>query len=250
MANATRELEEAYKKADDKNRAYLEMLGFVTHELKSPLASIVFAVESLRDGTLGPVNKPQDELLKSSAKSAHYLNATIANFLNLSRIEEGALKLKLEKLKPCESMCKHAVQRLSEIIADSKMRIDCKIPKDLIITGDTSLLSSVFQNLISNAVKYGENGSTIKMDCVEHETEYLFSIYNDGVGFSKEDTEALFTKFTRFSSEKYDTKSGTGLGLFVTKMIVQRHGGRIWAESEEGKWAKFYFTIPKESSPS
>jgi signal transduction histidine kinase len=58
----------------------------------------------------------------------------------------------------------------------------------------------------------------------------------------------MFSKFTRFSSEKYDTHSGTGLGLFVTKMIIQRHGGRIWAESEEGKWARFCFTIPKDTN--
>ena len=247
LEKATREINEAYQKADEKNRAYLEMLGFVTHELKSPLASIVFAIESLRDRILGPINKPQEELLRSSAKSAHYLNTTIANFLNLSRIEEGALKLKLEKMNPCESMCKHAVQRLSELIADNDMKIDCTIPKDLIITGDVSLLSSVFQNLISNAVKYGDKGSIIRLAGEENEREFIFSIYNDGIGFSAEESDSLFTKFSRLTSERYDTKSGTGLGLFVTKMIITRHGGRVWAESKKDKWAKFYFTIPKDS---
>jgi len=247
LEKASNELHQAYKKADEKNRAYLEMLGFVTHELKSPLASIVFAIESLRDKTLGPINRPQEELLRSSAKSANYLNNTIANFLNLSRIEEGALKLKLEKLKPCLEMCERATERLSELIADNKMKIDCNIPRDLAITGDSDLLASVFQNLISNAVKYGDTGSSIKIDYSENDRDYQFSVYNQGIGFSKEDSRSLFTKFSRFSSEKYSTKSGTGLGLFVTKMIIDRHGGKIWADSEEGKWAKFTFTIPKSN---
>lgn len=245
LEKASQKLQEAYQKADEKNRAYLEMLGFVTHELKSPLASIVFAIESLRDKALGPINKPQEGLLRSSAKSAHYLNNTIANFLNLSRIEEGALKLKLEQLKPQESICQQSVQRLSEVIADNDMKIDCRIPEDVVITGDADLLTSVFHNIISNAVKYGDEGSTIISNFEETESDYVFSIYNDGIGFSKEEGDELFTKFSRFSSEKYNTKSGTGLGLFVTKMIIDKHGGTISAESEEGKWAKFTFTIPK-----
>ncbi len=245
LREAYKKLYEVYKKADEKNRAYLEMLGFVTHELKSPLASIVFALSSLRDKSLGPTNKAQEELLRSSAKSADYLNTTIANFLNLSRIEEGALIVKLEQLKPCEDLCKHITQRLSELIADNEMKVNCKIPEDLVITGDSNLLDSVFQNLITNAIKYGDNGSTITIDFSENPDDYIFSIYNEGIGFSKEDVEGLFTKFSRFSSDKYNTKSGTGLGLFVIKVIVDKHGGKIWAESEEGKWARFTFTIPK-----
>lgn len=245
LGKTAKELQEAYQKADEKNRAYLEMLGFVTHELKSPLASIVFALSSLRDKSLGPANKAQEELLRSSAKSADYLNTTIANFLNLSRIEEGALKVKLEQLKPCETLCKDVTQRLSELIADNEMKVNCKIPEDLVITGDSDLLDSVFQNLITNAIKYGDNGSTITIDFSENPDDYIFSIYNEGIGFSKEDVEGLFTKFSRFSSDKYNTKSGTGLGLFVTKMIIDKHGGNIRAESEEGKWARFTFTIPK-----
>lgn len=245
LEKASQEIKEAYQEADEKNRAYREMLGFVTHELKSPLASIVFAIASLRDKTLGEINEGQESLLKSSAKSADYLNRTIANFLNLSRIEEGALKLKIEEFNPCETLCKLAVQRLSELIADNKMKVDCKIPVDIKIRADATLLSSVFQNLISNAVKYGKKGSKIITQCIEEKNQFVISVYNEGIGFSEKQAESLFTKFSRFSSENYSTKSGTGLGLFVAKMIIEKHGGKIWAESEKGKWAKFIFTIPK-----
>jgi two-component system NtrC family sensor kinase len=247
LQQAFQEVETALKKADEKNRAYLEMLGFVTHELKSPLASIVFAIGSLRENLLGPLNPTQEAVLKSSAKSADYLNATIANFLNLSRIEEGALKLKLWKVFLRSTIIDPAVQRLSEMIADNGMKVYCDIAPNLEVTCDPDLLTSVFQNLISNAVKYGRKGSHIQIT-QEKEPNNNFirlSILNEGSGFNPDEAKGLFTKFTRFNARNYDTKSGTGLGLFVTKNIINQHGGDIWAESQAGQWAKFIFTLKK-----
>lgn len=244
LSEAAEKLKKAYVAADEKNRAYLEMLGFVTHELKSPLASIVFAIGSLRDRILGPLTESQENVLKSSARSADYLNYTIANYLNLSRIEEGELKLKPSKVKLTEMIIEPTINRLSEIASDNKMQIDCFIPNNLEIICDPDLMTSVFQNLISNAIKYGSKGSTIKINSEVLENQIQISVYNEGIGFSKEDKENMFTKFSRFSADNYSTKSGTGLGLFVTQNIITKHGGKIWAESEQGKWARFVFTIP------
>jgi two-component system NtrC family sensor kinase len=247
LQHAFQEVESALKKADEKNLAYLEMLGFVTHELKSPLASIVFAIGSLREKLLGPLNPAQETVLKSSAKSADYLNATIANFLNLSRIEEGALKLKMWKVFIRSSIVDPAVQRLSEMVTDNEMKIYCDIAPNIEVTCDPDLITSVFQNLISNAVKYGKKGGNILIT-QEKEPDSNFirlSILNEGQGFSQEEAKGLFTKFTRFNARHYNTKSGTGLGLFVTKNIISQHGGDIWAESQPGQWAKFIFTLKK-----
>ncbi|MFO7524726.1 MAG: cache domain-containing protein [Ignavibacteriaceae bacterium] len=244
LQEASEKLEKAYKESDEKNRAYLEMLGFVTHELKSPLASIVFAIGSLRDKLLGPLTDNQENVLKSSSRSADYLQSTISNFLNLSRIEEGELKLKPVKLKLKENLIEPAINRLSELLADNKMEIECSINKELEIMCDPDLMTSVFQNLISNAVKYGRKGTKILVCSEIIDSEIHISIYNEGVGFSRNDKDNMFTKFSRFSAENYNTKSGTGLGLFVTKNIINKHGGRIWADSKQGEWAKFTFTIP------
>ena len=246
LEDASKELKQAYLETDEKNKSYLEMLGFVTHELKSPLASIVFAIGSLREHLLGPLNDAQEAVLKSSAKSADYLNSTIMNFLNLSRIEEGELRLKLWKVSLCQGIVNPAVQRISEMIADNGMKVQCNVSPNIEITCDPNLLTSVFQNLLSNAVKYGKPNSDIKIELERESEDFLeLSVYNEGSGFSNEDAASLFTKFTRFSAEKYNTKSGTGLGLFVTKNIINKHGGEIWAESEPGKWAKLRFTISR-----
>lgn len=244
LKEAAEKLQKAYVAADDKNRAYLEMLGFVTHELKSPLASIVFAIGSLRDRLLGPLNETQENVLKSSARSADYLNYTIANFLNLSRIEEGELKLKLSDVRLKENIIEPTINRLSEMAVDNKMEIDCYAPDNQRITCDPDLMTSVIQNLISNAIKYGRKGTKVKITSELKETDLRISVFNEGIGFSKDDKENMFTKFSRFSAVNYNTKSGTGLGLFVTKNIITKHGGNIWAESEQGKWAKFTFSIP------
>lgn len=241
-------LKRAYIKADEKNRAYLEMLGFVTHELKSPLASIVFGIASLRDKLLGPLTEAQEDVLKSSARSADYLNSTIANFLNLSRIEEGELKLKVNTISLRESIIEPAVSRLQEIAADNKMEFEINVPKNFHLDCDPDLMTSVFQNLISNAIKYGYKETRIKIDSELTNGVMKISVFNEGPGFSEEDKANMFTKFSRFTYENYNTKSGTGLGLFVTKNIIRKHGGDIWAESEKGKWAKFTFTLPINQS--
>jgi two-component system NtrC family sensor kinase len=246
LQNATKKLQEAYNKADEKNRAYMEMLGFVTHELKSPLASIVFAINSLRDHILGPLNQSQESILKAASNSADYLNATIANFLNLSRIEEGELKIKTTAVPFRKTVIDPVLQRLSEMASDNKMKVSCAVPDNLEITCDPDLLISVFQNLISNAIKYGRQGGNITIDMQESHKQYMFTVFNEGTGFGMEEMESLFTKFSRFNSENYGTKSGTGLGLFVTREIIKKHGGEIWGESEKGSWAKFTFTIPKK----
>ena len=239
-------LQQAYEEADEKNRAYLETLGFVTHELKSPLASIVFALGSLREGTLGPLNAQQEGTLKACSSSADYLNATIGNFLNLSRIEEGEIRLKTRKVNIRQDVIDHVTELLGEMAADNEMLIRCTVPKDLTLVCDPDLITSVFQNLVSNAIKYGKHGAEVFVS-VKTDPEagiHTFAVYNEGEGFNIEERSKLFTKFSRFTAENYNTKSGTGLGLFVTKNIVERHGGTIFADSMPGWWARFTFTLP------
>jgi two-component system, NtrC family, sensor kinase len=246
LNDAAAQLEHAYKEAEVKNHAYLEMLGFVTHELKSPLASIVFALGSLRDRILGPLSPEQEATLKACSSSADYLNATIGNFLNLSRIEEGEIRLKLRTVRIRPEVVDHVTELLREMSADNGMQIRCTIPPELSLVCDPDLMTSVFQNLVSNAIKYGKPGAEVFISVKTDQDLgiHTFAVYNEGEGFDVDERSRLFTKFSRFTAENYSTKSGTGLGLFVTKSIVERHGGTICADSMPGWWARFTFTLP------
>ncbi|MDD5562960.1 MAG: cache domain-containing protein [Thermoanaerobaculaceae bacterium] len=246
LRDASAALQKTYTEAEEKNRAYLEMLGFVTHELKSPLASIVFAIGSLRDRILGPLNADQQALLKAASISADYLRDTIANYLNLSRIEEGEMKLHLAEVRFCPDLIEPLLSRLTDLASDRGMRIVCDVPSDLVGVCDPGLVASVFQNLLSNAIKYGREGGEISVAAQPDDDgrSLRFSVWNEGEGFERGAGEKLFQKFSRLTSGGDDTKSGTGLGLFVSQRIIARHGGRIWAESEPGRWAEFIFTLP------
>ncbi|TAM49188.1 MAG: HAMP domain-containing protein [Acidobacteria bacterium] len=246
LRDASAALQKTYTEAEEKNRAYLEMLGFVTHELKSPLASIVFAIGSLRDRILGPLNADQQALLKAASISADYLRDTIANYLNLSRIEEGEMKLHLAEVRFCPDLIEPLLSRLTDLASDRGMRIVCDVPGNLVGVCDPGLVASVFQNLLSNAIKYGREGGEISVAAQPDDDgrSLRFSVWNEGEGFERGAGEKLFQKFSRLTSGGDDTKSGTGLGLFVSQRIIARHGGRIWAESEPGRWAEFIFTLP------
>jgi signal transduction histidine kinase len=245
VERAAREIRQAYDEADEKNRAYLEMLGFVTHELKSPLASIVFAVGALRDGVMGKLTEQQLDLLKAAANSADYLSSTIANYLNMSRIEEGALRLHPETVDLRTAVVEPAIERLREMAADKQMRIEDDIQTGVELYCDPTLMVSVFQNLLSNAVKYGREGGTIRLTHQALDGSNTLAVFNEGTGFSPEQASRMFTKFTRFHAEHYDTHSGTGIGLFVTRMIVELHGGSIEADSDPGRWASFLIRLPR-----
>jgi two-component system NtrC family sensor kinase len=251
LETSTRRLEEgaaalqkAYSEAAEKNRAYLEMLGFVTHELKSPLASIVFGIGSLREGLLGSLTEAQQAALRSAAHSADYLQATIANYLNLSRLEEGELRLVPEDVRLQEAVVAPLVERLSDLARERQMGLYSDVPRELVARCDRALVASVLENLVSNAIKYGGTGGRVRVSGREDGGAVTCSVWNDGPGFAAGDAERLFRRFSRLRDDSRDTRAGTGLGLFVSQKIVERHGGRIWAESDPGHWARFSFTLP------
>ena len=239
------ELQGAYREAAEKNRAYLEMLGFVTHELKSPLASIVFGIGSLRDGLLGPVNDSQQAALRSAAHSADYLYATIANYLSLQRLEGGELRLEPADTGVAREIVAPLLDRHGEVAAERGMKLVSEIGDDVVARCDRGLVATVFENLVSNAIKYGRAGGSILLRAERSgPAAWVFSVRNDGAGFPPETASRLFHRFSRIAGDRGDTRSGTGLGLYVSRQIVERHGGTIWAESEPGQWARFSFTLP------
>lgn len=244
-------LQKAYTEAAEKNRAYLEMLGFVTHELKSPLASIVFGIGSLREGILGPLNEAQQAALRSSAYSADYLQATIVNYLNLSRLEDGELRLEVQDVPLHRAVVLPLLERLSELAAERGMKLASGVEGDVVARCDKALVASVFENLVSNAIKYGGAGGRVRVHAVRASGDTLTcSVWNEGPGFAAGDAERLFRRFSRLRADRSDTRPGTGLGLFVSRQIVERHGGRIWAESDPGHWARFSFTLPAALVPT
>lgn len=227
------------------NRSYMDMLEFVTHELKSPLASSLFAIDSIRSGLLGEVSEQQQRSLESVERNLEYLNEMINNYLNVSRIEKDELGFTPVEVRFLADLVAPAVEQVQGQLEASCMAIDCQIPEEITVTGDPELLRIVLDNLLSNAVKYGSPGSAIRLRHLGRRGKLeRFSVWNAGFGVSRANQPKLFKKFSRLNVRELRAKKGTGLGLFITRSIVERHKGRIWVESNEGEWAEFLFEVP------
>jgi signal transduction histidine kinase len=134
---------------------------------------------------------------------------------------------------------------LDQELHEYKMVVENRIPEDLTLNVDGDLLKIVYDNLISNAIKYGRECGAIVIDIQNSEDQVTMGVLNDSAGISPEKIPQLFKKFSRLDDPEYAGKKGTGLGLFICKEIIEKHGGEIWADSQMGEWVKFSFTLPK-----
>jgi len=169
-------------------------------------------------------------------------------YLNLSKIEDGALEVNPEKVRIFDEIVQPLIKDIRHRIDRRGMRLEVEnsgLFKSIGVNADPTLLRIVFMNLLTNAVKYGNSGGAVWCGAQERNGEYLFNVKNEGNGFPADKLESVFDKFVRLESDSSRPK-GTGLGLFITREIVELHGGRIWAESDEGRWANFIFTLPKK----
>ncbi|MBM4333159.1 MAG: HAMP domain-containing protein [Deltaproteobacteria bacterium] len=245
-------MEELYvvnNKLQDLNRHYLEMVGFITHELNQPMGVLKGFLILLKDEALGPlVNSNQKQAVSTMLRNVNALINMIQKYLQLGRIESGRMEVNKVRMPIF-------AEALSPILEDEKQQLEARKMEVVIDNeeafrraegeADPVLLRIVFSNLIGNALKYGREGGKIWCGFKDEPEELLFYVKNEGQGIPGDKLTKVFEKFTRLQGELERRRGGTGLGLFNAKEIIDRHGGRIWAESEEGKWANFLFSLPK-----
>ncbi len=238
------ELEALSQQLQATNRNYIEMLGFITHELKNPLTSAIMGLYTVKDGYLGALNPAQKKSLETVAKSLDYFQDMVRNYLDLSRLEQGELNVAKRRIELRQAVVEPALESLERQLQERRMVVENRIPQTLVINADPTLLRIVYDDLLSNAVKYGREGGTIVLEAEESDDYVTLSVRNDGEGIPPEKKSQLFKRFSRLDTPGATGKKGTGLGLYICKEIVEKHGGRIWADSKSGEWAKFSFTLP------
>lgn len=235
----------------DANRAYFEMLGFVSHELKSPVASMVTDAQVLLGGFLGSLDPRQAAKIRGLMSKGDYLLGLIRGFLDLARIEGGTLKLNVQQgvdfladvvepaIEMVQPQLEHRGMKLTRLFPGSAVGVEC----------DPGLLRIVVTNLLTNAVKYGTEGGQIRIHFNRVPYRLDLTVWNQGPGFTAEERRKLFRKFSRLPRPGEGAHKGTGLGLYNSWRIVQVHGGTIGANSEPGAWAEFSFSIPQPLKP-
>jgi signal transduction histidine kinase len=229
------------------NRAYTEMLGFISHELKSPLASIVMDLNALEDEYMGSLEPLQKERLGKIRAKSQYLITLIKDYLDLARVESSGFNFQPQRgVDFLDEVVEPALSVVHSEMEDRQMKLERQVPeKPPQIECDPSLLHIVMVNLLGNAVKYGNEGGQIRLRVDKPEGKLGVSVWNEGPGFPKSQRSKLFKKFSRLQTKELMARKGTGVGLYTTWRIIQAHGGRIWADSQEGSWAEFHFEIPQ-----
>lgn len=213
------------------NKDYLDLISFVSHELKGILSSTIMNAYTVRDGYLGMVNFKQRKALDSIARNLDHLEATVKNFLNLSRIEKNEIRINKQQvsLKELIDICFQTFQKAAE---SRNMKLIDQTDPSRLLNVDPDMFLVVLNNLISNAVKYGKEGGNVILTCAD--SKDVIEIYNDGVPIKEDEMQLLFKKFSRLPQKNGQRQvKGTGLGLFITMEIIKSHCGFLTVYPEE-----------------
>ncbi|HEY9166742.1 MAG TPA: ATP-binding protein [Candidatus Kryptonia bacterium] len=246
MQQNTIALEVQRRKAENANRAKSEFLANMSHELRTPLNAIIGFGEVLQTD----MNEmPQDmarQFIGHISSSGRHLLELVNDLLDLSRLEIGRLKLEKTRFQVYDELMQ-AVKIVEPMALEKKIEIVTDIDESVgEIFADAQKMRQIVINLLSNAVKFSHFGGKINLNAWKNETAIHFCVEDFGMGIKSEDIERLFKPFEQLQQNPYAKKyRGVGLGLALSRRLVELHGGRVWAESEPGKGSKFYFTIPQ-----
>ncbi len=240
--SVSEKLRESNLKLLEKDRLKDEYVKMVSHDLKSPLASIQSLLEVILGGFAGPLDEKVKEILQRIQKKIEFLHHYTKDLLDLSRIRaEKNLNIQRFHIK---DVIDTAIEIARPKMGEKDIQLNFEIPDNLpAIEADKEQITYVFLNLISNAFKYTPSGGIVEVKVSKDAEGLVVEIKDSGIGIPPDDQPHIFEEFFRAGNVVKTTK-GTGLGLALAKYIIERHGGNIFLESELGKGATFRFTMP------
>ncbi len=226
--------------------SYMEMLSFVSHELKNPLASIIMTAKTLSKGYYGEMGEKQKNASDRIIRKAEYLLNLTAEYLSLASIETGEFQARPREVDFYEDIISHSNEIIAVMLQEKKIKFEQNITADLpVVKCDPELMKIVMTNFLSNAVKYSDFEAVIRLSVTAENGRIRVSVWNEGPGFPESEKIRLFKRFSILQTPELSERKGHGVGLYVTWKIILLHGGRIWADSKHGEWAEFTFEIPQ-----
>ena len=227
------------------DHAKTEFVSLAAHQLRMPLTTIRWYVEMLLDGDQGPILEGQKEYISEIEESNKRMIFLVNNLLNVSRVRLGTFTIEpvpSDLTKIVESV----IAEFRPIITKKKMNIETEFSEQTkIFNADSNLMRVIFQNLISNALKYTADEGKIKVSIGENNDRFFLSVVDNGYGIPKEDQSKIFTQLYRADNVREKEADGSGLGLYMIKTIIEEAGGTIAFTSEENKGTQFFVTFPK-----
>jgi two-component system, NtrC family, sensor histidine kinase KinB len=221
-----------------------EFLHSITHDLRNPMGAVKGFVEFLLKEMPGPINAAQRKMLISIDRASFRLLGMINNMLDIAKMEAGKMEIKIEKFS-LQAMAGNVIDLMESLGQRKRIKFEVVSDGDMEYEGDAGLIERVFINLIGNAIKFAPEDGTIMLGFKDDGKNLVAYVEDTGDGIPPEYVKKVFEKFEQVKGQ---SAGGTGLGLTISKYVAEAHLGKIWAESEPGKGAKFIFSLPKNLS--
>jgi signal transduction histidine kinase len=236
-------LESEYK-LKEANAAKDKFFNIIAHDLKNPLQLLLFSSDLLSLYMKRDDKEKMEKYLVSLNQTIVSLRDLLDNLLTWARTQSGGIEFRPESINIYEIFAE--IEDLCEVSAAKKaITLKNKINPDIFLRVDRNMISTIVRNLAFNALKFTDSGGSVSFTCKEEHDQYVFAISDTGVGIREEDLEKLFRIDVHHTTIGTSKEKGTGLGLIICKEFVEKHGGRIWVESDYGKGSDFKFSIPK-----
>jgi signal transduction histidine kinase len=241
------ELDRLYRELEAASRHKSEFLANMSHELRTPLNAIIGFSQVLREQMFGEVNDKQAEYLDDIISSGNHLLSLINDILDLSKVEAGQVELEVAPFSLRDAL-ERGVVMVRERANKNGVRVALATDPEVdVVEGDERRIKQVIFNLLSNGVKFTPEGGAVDVKAVQVNGEVRVSVTDTGPGIASEDHERIFEKFQQ-TDAGIEQREGTGLGLALSKRLIEFHGGRLWVESALGKGSTFVFTLPARST--
>jgi PAS domain S-box-containing protein len=237
------ELEARHREAERLNQLKSEFMASVSHELRTPLHTIIGFAELLEEQGVGPLNEKQHRFVRHIQSDSEHLLSLINDVLDLSRIEAGGLVVMTEAL-PLQRAVEEAVDGIRTQASSKQVGVRAENIPQIRVTADPLRLRQILYNLLGNGVKFTDPGGEVSVSAQEQDDMVQITVADTGLGIPAEECARIFDKFYQVGYTTAGVRQGTGLGLTISKQLVELQGGRIWVESEPGKGSRFHFTLP------
>jgi len=228
---------------ETKEEEWLRFIDTLSHELKTPLTSIIAAAGLLAEELEATGDESYQKLIQTIIHNANNLETRLAELMDIVKTGSGQLQLQVEPVD-VKSLLQGIGWQISPLLQGKEQNLNMDLPDSLpIIHGDGQRLEQVMLNLMTNATKFTPKGGDITLRARKRDTELIIEVQDTGIGIAKDEQSRLFKPYSRLHADRQH-HPGLGLGLALAKQVVELHGGKIWVESEQGKGSTFSFSLP------
>lgn len=242
-----RRLAERARQEKEDLEAKTRFISVVSHELRTPLTVIKEGIAAVLDGSAGAVNGLQKDFLETAKRNVDRLGRFINDVLDFQKLDSGHMEYHFTA-QNIHLLIQEVVRGVEPVAAGKHLTIETDLtPGELVLKFDADHMAQALMNLLGNAVKFTDKGKiTVKSEVTDGGGK--ITVMDTGMGIKSEDFPKLFQVFSQLYSEKYRKPGSSGIGLMITKKIIEQHGGKIWVESEYGQGSRFVFWLPQAGS--